>query len=492
LAERAASLARSLGLDALEFEALNDLAEYTTVDDPGPRADAALDRMDTLARGEQQQLRALVARWQQLRRRQAYPQAAALQTWLETALRLGELEHAGTLVVIGAGMYAALGRPDEGVALMRQHHEMLERNTKPDDQSSLYGNLATTLANQDRFDEALPLVARAMAIERDCGDKVELMRSMVNSLRYYRAQGRLQTALACWQDIERWHAAEAPNPLSHSTATSGMAEALCDLERWDEALQLVDRDLDRALRAAGRLALAWPVARAKTWLALGQPARALQALQAGEPDRAAAPGWLDARWLLMRARTEARLRSDRLDHAGDAALAWLEQAARAAPRDHRRLSWFECELQRAAWSAPADGAARAELVASLAQQQGMIGHALHARWRAAERLLAAGRVDAAQQQWQQAQALRHWRFGDAAAGEPVFASGLSTLEAEAIELALLRDSASPAAAARAAELAARLHTLAAARVPAAFRDAFLHRHPVHRELLALAARLAAR
>ena len=490
-AERAAALARSLGNDELEFEALDELTEYTTYEDPGPRADAALDRMDALAQGEDRQLRAMVARCLQMRRRQIVPQPEYLHAWLDTALRLGREGPAGTLVVIGAGMYVALGQPDAALALVQQHRALLEGGVAADDLPSLYGTLGVALANLDRFGEALVWMDRAEVLDREIGDKVETMRVLVNNLRYYRGQGRLQHALERWQVIERWHTAEAPNPVSYANATSGMAEALCDMERYGDALALIEHDSEATRRAVGRLGLAWPVARAKIWLALGQSARALQALQAGEPDRAAAPGWLDARWLLLRARTEARLQGQRPDRPGDAALAWLEQAARAAPRDHRRLSWFECELQRAAWSKPAAGAALAEMVASLAQQQGMIGHALHARCRAAERLLAEDRIDAARQQWQQAQTLRRWRFGNSSTDEPVFPSGLTLIEVEWIELALLHKSAKSVASSRAAEVTARLRALAETGVAAEFRDAFLHRHPVNCELFALAGRVTA-
>jgi hypothetical protein len=121
----------------------------------------------------------------------------------------------------------------------------------------------------------------------------------------------------------------------------------------------------------------------------------------------------------------------------------------------------------------------------------MLGHAQHAHWRAAERLLAEGRVDDARRQWQQAQSLRRWRFAPGDAEEPVFPSGLSELECRWIELRLLHEARDPAAGEHATAAVSHLRALARSRVPAEFRDAFLHRHPVHRELLALAARLAA-
>lgn len=203
-------------------------------------------------------------------------------------------------------------------------------------------------------------------------------------------------------------------------------------------------------------------------------------------DLSASPGWLCARCGLAAVQVAARIRgAGERDHPGTAEWQMLEEAAQLAPRDQRRSAWFECELQRAAWLEPPTGAALAESIDIIATHHCMVGYAQQAKLCAAAQRLAAGQADAALRLVRAAQADQQHRFGDEPAAEPVHPSGGSEAERDrVIALVLLAagqaDADSVIAVARRRLLGAQEHN-----VPAEFGDGFLHRHLVHRDLLAM-------
>jgi len=298
------------------------------------------------------------------------------------------------------------------------------------------------------------------------------------------------TALAMFEEIDRWHTTAAPNPRAWAGVRSPYAELLQNLERPQAALEAVDLHLDAALRAAGRVGAAWPIARARIWLDLGQHTRAVQAMAAEQESLADAPAWLVSRWWLTQAQVVARAHGGGASDApGASAIELLDRAARLAPRDQRRSVWFECELQRAAWVDASAGAALAQMVASLARQHGLMGHALHAQYRVAERLLTAGQLGDATVALREARGARACRFGGTETCEPVFPCGSSLLEIDWIDARVSLAVGDPGAKAGLEAAVRRIHRIATEQVPEPFRDSFLHRNPVNRELLALAARL---
>ena len=131
------------------------------------------------------------------------------------------------------------------------------------------------------------------------------------------------------------------------------------------------------------------------------------------------------------------------------------------------------------------------MVAALALTQGMVGHALHARYRAAERVLVDGRASDAARLRDAARDLLTWRFPDAQEPAAIHPCGTMRTEIELIDLQVSCAVGEDDILRRAREATERLRQVAASQVPPEFRDGFLHRHPVHRDLLALAARLEA-
>lgn len=484
--EEAVRWAATLGMQKEEFEALDELSLLFTLDDPGEGYDAVVRRANDIAQGEHQRLRAAVIRCDWHSRRQNHLPPAEVMQWAEEARRLGDRGSLDDLLTIAIAGYVADDDPDGAVRVLAQFPDA--ERVAAQRQLPLRADISFVLATQDRYTEAIEQLEQAMASFRQHGDLAEVMRMMCNRTRYYRMQGRLQTALAAYEDIDRWHASAAPNTRSWAMLRAPHAETLCDLGRHRDALREVEVELEVALRAAGTLGLVWPVARARIWLSLGQATRAIQALDAGEPMLQGAPAWLRARWQLLRAQTLAWTQGDGLGRPGREALRWLDEAERNAPREHRRHAWFDCELQRAAWSEGVDGAMRAELIASLAARQGMFGHALHARYRAAERWWSAGRLEDARHALDQARRGSMQRFADTGADEPVHPASLTAAEADWIEAVVAQACDQPDAGDLARRAAQRVRDLAEREVPEAFRDGFLHRHPVHREVLALAAR----
>jgi len=104
---------------------------------------------------------------------------------------------------------------------------------------------------------------------------------------------------------------------------------------------------------------------------------------------------------------------------------------------------------------------------------------------AAQRL-AGGQVDAALQSARSALASGWHLFGDETAAESVFPSGGSAAARDLVVARVLQAAGLGDARAILAEARERIATVLERHVPAQFRDSFLRRHPVHRELHALA------
>jgi tetratricopeptide (TPR) repeat protein len=329
-------------------------------------------------------------------------------------------------------------------------------------------------------------VVRAAALNREAGDLAEVMVLMCNQTRMLRMQGRVTAAQELFEQIDRWHAASAPNPRAWLVSRVGASEVLRELGRYDEALQALDQPESEMRQHLGPLYAAVLVARAKVWLALGQHTRARQTLDPIGDEEADRPDWLRAQCGLIAAQVAARIRGGGAgDDPGDHERAMLEAAARSAPRQLRRSAWLECELQRAQWLDPDTGAALAESLALIATHHAMLGHAQQARLCEAAQRLAAGQIDAALRAARQAQACQQHRFGDTAAAESVQPCGGSVIERDLVLARVLL--AAQHSDARTALDAAGAHLQAVLKqhVPPEFQDSFLHRNPANCELLTL-------
>ena len=342
------------------------------------------------------------------------------------------------------------------------------------------------LSERDRFDDSSRYLARASELYRAAGEASEVMVMMCNQTLNLRQQGRMAATRERFEDIDRWHASNAPNPRAWLVSRVGGCEVLRELGHYDAALRMLRQPLAEVRLRLGPLYAAFALAEARLWLALGQLARAQQAVGEMGDDLAMLPEWLQARCRLTAVQVAARVRgAGECDRPSAADWQMLEGAARLAPRDHRRSAWFECDLQRAAWLEPATGAALAESIDIVATHHGLVGHAQQARLLVAERRLAAGQTGLALQWVHAARRAELHRFGDEATPEPVHPCGNSEAGRDLIVARVLLAAGDAEARPVIAAADRRLAALLEQHVPEEFRHGFLHRNPVHRELLTL-------
>lgn len=490
--ERAASLCTRIGDRALEFDVLRTLAHNYTRDDPGAAHDALVERLQAIAVGPTQVLWASVAAHELRRRRQQPDDLDALARDSESARRLGDHALRCEMLTRLVAALAQSGRTDEALEHVPELQALNDQAGEDRRSwSDFHGNLSVSLANHDRFAPAFEHSLRAEALFVESGEMGECMTVLSNRLRILRTQGRIDAALELLRRMDLLHAASAPNPRSWWISRVGAADVLRDAGRFAEALQALQVEPEKTALHAGRLWPAWPLSAAQLWLQLGQHARARQALAPLSPAQVdAAPDWLRARLRLVAAQVGARSRGGGgAEQPGPAELALLEQAVALAPRGHRRAAWIECELQRAAWIPPAEGAALAESLAQVALEHQMPGYAQGALVQAAACRHGAGETQAARDLLDRARALSRQRFTPADALEAVVPHACSPARMALTVWQVAQDGPRAGAAAAALRQAAHeLRLTASQQVPAPFRESFLQRHPVHRELLAAAAR----
>lgn len=489
--EQAAGLCAAAGRNADEFAVLFELHQNYISDDPGAAHEQLVQRMHLLAATETERLDAAWVGHDLHRFRQTTSPIEDLEADVARAEQLGDGRVLIAFVTMLVSGYLTLGRPDEAAALIQRHQALFERSTQRGELPDFHGHLAEILSEQDRYEESLIHLARATTLNRDAGDSAEVMVLMCNRTRTLRMQGRMVTAQEQFEHIDRWHASSAPNPRAWLVSRVGASEVLRELGRHDEALRALDQPSEEMRQHLGSLYAAVLLARSKVWLALGQHARARQALTEIGADAEALPVWLRAQLGLLAVQVAVRIRGDGAGgRPGDQEWAMLEEAARLAPRARRRAVWIECELQRAAWLEPAAGAALAESIEMIATHHALIGHAQQARLCEAAQRLAAGQIDAALRAVRQAQASQQHRFTDNAGAEPVHPCGGSAVERDLVLARVLIAAGQPDARAELDAAGARLQAVLKHHVPGEFHDSFLHRNPAHSELLRLLSALS--
>ena len=330
-----------------------------------------------------------------------------------------------------------LGRPREAIPLHRQVFELTLRRANSADALSSLGNLAVSLMECGLMRGAQRTLEQAEALRRghDAGDGVNPV-MMLQALAVARALGAYDQALA-WADRAHGY-----------LAASGSAY-----------LPLVD------------------LGRAAIWTDLGQFARAQQALpEAGALQ--AVQSWLVARRWQYAARLGAAQGRNPLECA---------VAAAAALGDENIVGARESvTLQLASARGTAADLDAIFAVGAAARAGGRDGTALAADLRAAEVAAGLGMLHAAATHAERARALL---AADRDSDEAVTAADLSDAEGW---LMLGRAYAAVGRAVDAADAFARgarwVAQTARNHVAPEFRASFLHRHPVHRDLLAAAAR----
>ncbi|MBA4176175.1 MAG: hypothetical protein C0505_06400 [Leptothrix sp. (in: Bacteria)] len=366
------------------------------------------------------------------------------------------------------------GRLAEALAVVEEFWPLVERLPDPD--PDFFNARAVLLDNLGRPREAIPLHGQAFELtlrRGDSGDAVTSLGNLAVSLMECGLMRGARRALERAETLRRAH--DDGDGVSPPTMFQALAVARA-LGHHDQALAWAER-VHGYLAASGSAYL--PVVglgRAAVWIDLGQFARAQQALPEADalPD---VPSWFTAR----RWQHAARLRAAQ----GRKPLECAEAAAAALGNENLVSARESVTLQLASARGTAGDLDTIFAVAAAARASGRDGTALAADLRAAGLAAALGMLHAAASHADRARALL---AGDREGDEAVTATDLSDAESW---LMLGHAYAAAGRSVDASDACARgaqwVVQTASDHVAPEFRDSFLHRNPVHRDLLAAAA-----
>jgi len=371
--------------DAL-FDVLAERFTISSAPDFLQRRLPLMERLEQLARSEEQRLRALQFRlgW---RASQGHSDTIAEgRAAIERAHALGLPALAWGFVGPLSWQLAVGGEVDAALALIKRHGPWVESQPGRLLQAEYHATLAAVLGFADQLGASIHQQRLAAAAFRDAGQPVRCLPVLGNQGLMHHWRGELTQALAVLEE-----AAALRDRMQGRGSTLlidvNRAAVLRDLGRCEEALSLLERavtELRAGASGADRLAVADAVMAenhlAQTRLALGQPDAAAACLQTD--DAGAAPN-LQARRTVLRLRIARRLGCD---------LAPLRATARRQLGDqmpfYRRMLALELALSEPAEQALADyDDALADPV--LEQRPGL---QWHLALRRADALLALGRV----------------------------------------------------------------------------------------------------
>jgi DNA-binding SARP family transcriptional activator len=470
LLRRAADLAERLGRPCEAFECLSSVYDALMIADRAPLDEAFFARLDRLADNPDQRLRALIHRTDIAKSTGRYVGGAALaQAAAEMARRLGKPQQEVEALRAAAACAAWSGDPHRAVLMLRPALPWMLEHGQAADQQSFFNDLGCCLNDADQPLEAQQYHRRALDGAIKLGRLDQASIACANLTYGLKCVGRLQAAFDNALQARRY-ALGFDDARATTFALDLMTLALLrDLGRYAQALQAVEI----ALRSAGQDAAAAAVAHghvAALWLHLGQPARAQQALATARAT--AVPPRRRARLAQLAGQLQRSL--------GQPAAEAFQQAMAEAPAAGLTALQSMIALDHA-HTLPADEALAACVqVMQRCDTLGLAGVALAARVRAA--LFA---VHAKLPQHAAACARQ-------ALDTPADIHPDDLYRAELwLNAALAFDAAGQASDARAAAATGSSWVLRVAKeqVPTEFRDGFLHRNPVNRELLALATRL---
>lgn len=367
------------------------------------------------------------------------------------------------------------GRLTEALAVVEEFWPLVERLPEPD--PDFFNTRAILLDNLGRPREAIPLHRQVFELTQrraDSGDAVTSLGNLAVSLMECGRMRGAQRTLAQAQALRRAHDdGDGVRPVMMLPAVA-VARAL---GHYDQALAWSDRAHDYLASSGSAYLPLVGLGRAAIWTDLGQFARAQQVLPEADALQAV-PSWLAARRWQYAARLRAAQGRDPLECA---------EAAAAALGDENMVGARESvTLQLASVRGTAADLDAIFAVAAAARANGRDGTALAADLRAAELAASLGMLHAAATHADRARALLATdRDGD----EAVAATDLSDAEGW---LMLGRAYTATGRAVDAADACARgaqwVVQIASGHVAPEFRDSFLHRNPIHRDLLAVAAR----
>ena len=466
---RAAANYSECGEMTLAFEVrLAAVVGTVTVDG----ADAALGAAEQLlaeAQGPAQQAAALAKR------------AFALQ-WLvraqdaaDTCLRILALGPEVALstqlyaVAILASSFASLGRAAEGADLINQRSEQAAGCDDDDAKLFFFGTQCGVLTYANMRREAERAGDRHLALARRCGRRDELLVALANVSAVKVYLGALEEAIALAQEaqvlgrqLEQDRAAAAIND-------GNLGWYLCASGRYSAGLPLINSALEEinALMPQSAFVANLECFEADALLALGQPARVLRRLL--DDDRL--PPFLRAKRLLGKARASRLL--------GRPTDSILQEGLRLAVGDAAAPASMSLRLELALLSSPPVALDLCGGVERDGNAQGALMHALLAKVRRIRPLLSLDRTSEA------LDAARSVLHDFTRIRGPLLYHPEVLLEASRAFLACDR----PSEALEIAREALRwVEERASADVPPAFRESFVQRNPVNRELRELVTR----
>jgi DNA-binding SARP family transcriptional activator/tetratricopeptide (TPR) repeat protein len=350
---------------------------------------------------------------------------------------------------------AMSGRFDEALAHLQSVQDWAEAHLSPEDRAEFHGNFAVVLDNLGRPEPAQFHHRCAAETSAKLGDHAQRATHMANHAVNRLNAGDLRGARTLVQQAQQLLATFSLQGSSAAFMTVLQLQCARAEGRYAEALACAEH-AENILRDSNPARL--PIVRlhrGHCWLDLGQTARAQQELLAAD-DRL--PSHFEARRLLLLARV----------HHGAEAQALLRRAEAAAPPNGWPEVRMLVELEQA--QGQTDAAARFIAVQQRAAALGLQGTELAALLRRA----ALSDVDAA-----------HAALALAEHVAPTLMARAEVWLCVARGLLAGGEDAAPVLRAGREWLLATV----AAQVGEPFREAFLERHPAHRELLALASHL---
>jgi DNA-binding SARP family transcriptional activator len=471
--ERASAIAQQLGDSDACFEALVAQLDTLVSLDRDRLDDRLIERLQAHATTPHRQARALAMHAQILLHRGRHAEAIAqAQRAAELARAAGDEDLAASSLSDAAAAASQSGDAERAVRMLRPLLPWALEHASDETRINLLGHLGLCLDNVDHQAEAQAVHRRAIEAAMRANRFDQAVAAWGNLAISLLDVGKPRAALEAIAQARS--VAANYDALKGNAFSLGLFEgvAALALRRYRAALGAFDGALGDVAHNA-LAAAAVRMHRACLWLHLGQYARAQRELElpaATQP----LPGWVEAR------RQQMMGRCDWCSDRKDAAARHWQAAAAAAPTTERAVLAAMIALDHALVRPAATALASVRGVLARAERLGHFGTALAARVRLAALALQHGELDAA---LQAVDAL-------AQVPEDVEPNDLYAGERWLVTVRVLRAADRHDEAVRALKDAvAAIERIAREDTPPEFRDSFLHRNPVNRELLTLATRL---
>ena len=450
------------------FDALLRRARTLASNDLGADARAAVETVEALATSDEQRLLALDARLELTVTRGELHESLRLGDQAIAAARaLGRPDLELRFAITMSGALLDARRADEAVLLLEPLAPWVRANADLEQQWEYWAANALALDYANRLGDAMSAWEAARAVAQRANRRDMLWKTMANSASTQAKMGLVEQAA---QLAEQAHQIACASNETVSMRVLQMqvtlAHRLRDVGRYGRALVLLDEAL-AGYAASGASHSDFALAEQRLvvlYQHLGQPARALHLLA---PERPGVPRGVAMIRLAHRAELEAQMGRD--------GLALMREALQIIPNAddifHRIVTLFATRL------VPADeGEALAANLALWATTRERHGVALSGHVRAAACALALGAPERALPHVEAARRLATRYLPDS-----FYLPELWLVSARTFAT-LGREPAARRAAADGQAWVREIHDM---HVPAEFRDSFLHRNAVNRELIAL-------